>query len=123
MKKVLLSIFVLVCLLILCACTRFGSQTDGTTLVCGRYMDGVLSFVDFNPDGQFEFAYKTYMSAYPSGVYEVKEGKIYATSDQVFPGDVYVFEIVDQETIQFCKEESNEIDVKSGTVYKLEAQE
>ena len=75
------------------------------------------------PGGKFEFCYNMMMSAYPSGTYEARDGKIYAASDQVFAGSVYVFEIVDEETLRFCKEESDEIDVVDGAVYKLEPQE
>lgn len=123
MKKSLCVILVLACLLGLCACGQGEGQTTGTGLAYGRYVDGAQSEVFLEPDGKFEFWYNMYMSAYPSGTYEVRDGKVYVTSDRVFAGSVYVFEIVDEETLRFCKEESDEIDVEDGAVYKLEPQE
>lgn len=132
MKKSLCVIFVLACLLGLCACGQpqptVPSAQPTTTPpaeidpACGAYMDGVRSGVILRPGGKFEFWYNMVMSAYPSGTYEVRDGKIYAASDQVFAGSVYVFEIVDEETLRFCKEESDEIGVEDGTVYKLDTQ-
>ena len=123
MKKFLFSILILVCLLGLCACGQGEAQSSETSLTCGRYVDGVLSDVVLSADGRFEFAYRTFMSAYPSGTFEVKDGKVYATSDRVFSGSVYVFEIIDNETIRFCKDESAEIEVEDGAVYRLKPQE
>lgn len=116
---------VLACLLGLCACGRDEAQAAATPPAetgpaCGTYQDGVRSWMILKPGGKFEFCYNMVMSAYPSGTYEVRDGKIYAASDQVFAGSVYVFETVDEETLRFCKEESDEIDVEDGAVYKLE---
>lgn len=121
MKKNLLSTLVLACLLGLCACGQ--GKTPEASLSYGVYASGVGSTISLKPDQQFEFWDNLYMSAYPRGTYEVRDGKMYATAEQVSPGSLYVFEIVDQETIRFCKEVSDEVDVEDGLVYRLENRE
>lgn len=90
------------------------SFSDGT-YIAQQSLPSYVTF--FSENKEFIFMHTGWSSYLPHGKFECKEGKVFATDNK----DVYVFSIIDDETLSFLQGESSETPLKNGTIFKLNA--
>lgn len=96
----------------------FTSCNENSNIKNGTYVagTGIVSRIDFDTTKQsFVFMHTAYLSTLIGGTYECEDGKIFATSEE----NVYVFRIVDNDSISFIKGESSETPLEDGTIFRL----
>ena len=96
----------------------FTSCKGNYTIESGVYDAGTgnLSRIEFDTTEQsFVFMHTGYLSALIEGTYECEDEKVFAKSEE----GVYVFRIVDNDSISFIKGESSETPIEDGTIFKL----
>lgn len=115
-KKGLLLICILLCMMMATAC----GSADEKELTTGNYTLGGFqedvigedpTLVIVAEDKTFSFMYDVDASEWPSGAYEIDGDKAICTTDD--GKNTYIFEIVDEETLTFVKDESSEVKIKS----------
>ena len=112
MKKVLSIVFVLVMVLAFAGCK------ENYNIESGVYVADTLnvSSIEFDTTEQsFVFMHTGYLSTLIEGTYECEGEKVFAKSEE----DVYVFRIVDNNSISFIKSASSETPIEDGTIFKL----
>ena len=114
MRKILLILFVF----------SIGvSSISGCTKTKYRVSDGVykseqssLVYIQFDIEKEeFTFVHTSCSSYLPHGNFDCTNGRIIAENEK----DTYVFEILDDETIVFLKDESAETPVEDQTIFRL----
>lgn len=113
MKKIIVSICLLFCILWLSGCGKTGySLSDGLY----RAQTNSLVYISFDLKKQtFMFTHDSLMSYLPAGQFVCRDGRVYAADGE----DTYVFEIVDDETLSFLASESAETSLDDGMIFQL----
>ena len=110
MKKIIMVALCLINILVFTSCK------GNYNIESGVYAAGILSRIEFDTTEQsFVFMHTGYLSTLIDGTYECEDEKVFAKSEE----DVYVFRIVDNDSISFIKVESSETPIEDGTIFKL----
>lgn len=110
-----LSIFIGMLILSSCSGSKF-------YLSDGEYVSTTSSLTYIRLDLQeheFEFVYNPVLSYVPRGSFEVDNERLVATYTWHGGEEVYVFRIIDVETLEFVKDESSDISLEDGEVFKV----
>ena len=112
MKKIIMVVLCLINILVFTSCK------GNDKIESGVYVADTLnvSRIEFDTTEQsFVFMHTGYLSTLIEGTYACEDEKVFAKSEE----DVYVFRIVDNDSISFIKGESSETPIEDGTIFKL----
>lgn len=114
-------IFVVIGVLIVFSLILLQFFHSDVVLSDGNYVSTTNSLTSIKLDSeknQFEFTYNPVLSYIPHGSFDVDGERLTATYTWQDYEEVYVFKIIDGETLEFVKDESTDIQLENGTVFK-----
>lgn len=120
MKTIKVSI--IICALILSSLMLLNYANSEVPLSGGKYESTMssLSYIKLDlQKNKFEFIYNSVLSYIPQGSFEVDGKRLVATYTWHGGEEVYVFRIIDDETLEFLKDESANIPLEDGNVFKI----
>lgn len=103
--------------LILSSCSNSEvSLSDGEYLLT----TSSLIYIKLNlQKNEFEFIYNPVLSYIPRGSFKVDGERLVATYTWHGGEEVYVFRIIDDETLEFVKDESADVPLEDGDVFEV----
>lgn len=122
MKTVKYIIIIIISALILSSVILSRSSDSEVILSDGKYESTTssLNYIKLElQKNEFEFIYNSVLSYIPRGSFKVDNERLVATYTWHGGEEVYVFRIIDDETLEFVKDESADIPLEDGCVFKV----